>query len=435
MPDTARAGFCRQCGQNVWLTPEGGGYCGHPASEIVNVYETPIPVEPPVAAPIPVQQPVAPPIVAPIPVQPPVAPPIAAPIPVQPPVASRPKRSPLKWILAAVGVLVVIALVVVFFPRPDFVASAFDVPESITSGEDAVVSVDLANKGLLGGDCDLTVLIDEQPVQTKTVKLAAGENQRVEISIPDLPPGTYDLVLADWDGLAGELWVKTLSDFTVESVNVTPNPLDIAKSSNATVRVSVTNAGETGGDYNLSVTLDGASLADRSVFVEGGSTTEESFDISIDGAGDREIAVNGVTADLAVYKIERPGNGKVFVNKLTGGSNQMKIINNFADDYLVVLTAPGEGKPALLSVYVKSKSSTTVKGIKSGTYSVLYAYGANWCSFRKQFTDRVGYGRFETDSKYTSSSSQYTIFTYTFGASGGAGVPTSDVNANDFPKI
>ncbi len=433
MTETARAGFCRQCGQNVWLTPEGAGTCGHPATEIENVYETPVPTEPPVVAPvatpIPVQPPVAAPAATPTPVQPPMA------VPVQPPAAGRPKKSPLKWILVAVGVLVVIALVVVFFPRPDFVANAFDVPESITSGEDALVTVDLANEGLLGGDCDLTILIDEQPVQTKTVKLAAGANQRVEISIPDLPPGTYDLVLADWEGLAGELWVKTLSDFTVESVNVSPNPLDIAKSSNATVRVSVSNAGETGGDYNLSVTLDGASVADRSVFVEGGSTTEESFDISIDGAGDREVAVNGVTADLSVYKIERPGNGKVFVNKLTGGSNQMKIINNFADDYIVVLTAPGEGKPALLSVYVKSKSSTTVKGIKSGTYSVLYAYGANWDSFRKQFTDRVGYGRFETDSKYTSSSSQYTIFTYTFGATGGAGVPTSDVNANDFPTF
>lgn len=43
------------------------------------------------------------------------------------------------------------------------------------------------------------------------------------------------------------------------------------------------------------------------------------------------------------------------------------------------------------------KSSTTVKGIKSGTYSVYYAYGANWDVSRKKFTDRVGYGVFETD--------------------------------------
>lgn len=427
MSDTARAGFCRQCGQNVWLTPEGAGYCGHPAQEIENVYETPIPT----AAPVPVVAAVTPPY-APPPVM---IQPAPVPAPVQPIPASGRKKSPLKWILVAVAALVIIALAVVFFPRPKFVASSFEVPVSVMSGEDATVAIDLANEGWLGGEYDLTVLIDGAPAESTTVKLAAGANERVEIPVSNLSPGTYELALADWEGLNGTLWVKTAADFVVDAVEVTPNPMDIAKDAKATVLVSVSNNGETSGDYSLSLTLDGEELEARDVFVDGGSTAEETFELTVDGPGDSEVAVNGVTVDLPIYKVERPGNGKVLVNRLTGGPNQMKIINNYADDYLVVLAAPGEGKPALLSVYVKSRSSTTVKGIKSGTYSVFYAYGANWCSFRKQFTDRVGYGRYEDDSSYTSSRSQFTVYTYTFGASGGEGAPISDVDEDGFPKM
>ncbi len=429
MSDTAKAGFCRQCGQNVWLTPEGVGTCGHPSSEIENAYETPIPnAEPePVVVPVvvPAPEPVYASVAAPMPVA--TAPQLAPP--------GGPKKSPLKWILAAVAVLVVIALVVVFFPRARFEVSSFEVPESVMSGEDAVVAVDIENKGWFGGEYDLIVLVDGEPAESTTVKLGGGAKELIEIPLTDIAPGKYELTLADWKDLGGTLWVKTDADFKVDSVVVTPNPMDIAKGSKATVLVSASNAGETDGDYTLSLTLDGKDIAERDVFIEGDSGVQETFDITVPGPGDSVLAVNGFTVDLPIYKIERPGNGKVFVNKLTGGSNQMKIINNFADDYLVVLTAPGEGKPVLLSVYVMSKSSTTVKGIKSGTYSVYYAYGAYWDTAGKKFTDRVGYGLFETDSKYTSSSSQYTIFTYTFGATGGAGVPTEDVTEDGFPKF
>jgi len=345
------------------------------------------------------------------------------------------KKSPLKWIIAAAVALVVIVLVVVFFPRANFEVTSFEVPETIASGEEAVVAIDIENKGWFGGEYDLTVLVDGEPAESATGKLDAGANERVEIPLADIAPGEYELTLAGWEGMGGTLWVKTGAEFQVDSVVVTPNPMDIAKGSTATVLVSASNAGETSGDYTLSLTLDGKDIEDRDVFIEGDSGVQETFEITVPGPGESVVEVNGVTVDLPIYKIERPGNGKVFVNKLTGGSNQMKIINNFADDYLVVLTAPGDGKPALLSVYVKSKSSTTVKGIKSGTYSVYYAYGANWDTSRKKFTDRVGYGLFETDSKYTSSSSQYTIFTYTFGATGGAGVPTEDVDEDGFPKF
>lgn len=42
-----RAGHCRECGTNVWLTPQGGCVNGHPAGSITGAYEA----EDPIAAP------------------------------------------------------------------------------------------------------------------------------------------------------------------------------------------------------------------------------------------------------------------------------------------------------------------------------------------------------------------------------------------------
>jgi len=35
-----KAGYCKDCQKNVWLKEDGGGECGHPASNISNAYET-----------------------------------------------------------------------------------------------------------------------------------------------------------------------------------------------------------------------------------------------------------------------------------------------------------------------------------------------------------------------------------------------------------
>ena len=41
----AKAGYCDQCGANVWLKDDGGCINGHDASHISNVYEADMPAQ------------------------------------------------------------------------------------------------------------------------------------------------------------------------------------------------------------------------------------------------------------------------------------------------------------------------------------------------------------------------------------------------------
>jgi hypothetical protein len=411
----AGAGFCGVCGQYVWLTEEGGGSCGHAASEISNVYDAQ-PAEHVVVEQPFVQQTTQAAVEAP---------------------AQQRRRVPLvAKILVPIAVigLVVIAAVAYLFAQPKLVVTAMGVPSSAGEDEEIIVTVDVTNEGLLGGQKEIVVLLDGQDAGSATVDIGGGESERVEIAIQaDKTPGRYEVSLADWEGFGGELQIMTPASFEID-ITVDPNPLDFSKQKNATVIVVVTNIGESEGMETLDVALDGESLESRDVRVEGGRSERESFSITLDEPGSHQVTVNGVTVDVEAHQISRPANGTVLVNDLGGGSNRLSITNNRTEDVLMVLSKAGEDEP-LLAVYVRAGSSHTVRSIKSGTYSYYYSHGDGWCTACKAFTSSVTYGRFEDDSTLSSSGSSYTESKVTFGLTEGEGSPTESMPEQEFPTF
>jgi hypothetical protein len=426
----ARAGFCRVCGRNVWLTPAGDGDCGHPVQEIENVYET----EGPFSAGPAIEEIATEPEVVPVAV----APVIATEIPARK-TAGGFKRfvtSPKKIVPVALALIALIVLGVVFFPRPEFVATALKVPSSTVGGEDFDVLVEVANTGWVKGVYELTILVDGQAVKTASVDLAAGAEEEVRITIPgDQTPGSYEVKLADWEGLSGVIQVMVPASFEIAGVDVSPNPLDINKAKQATVAVKVANVGEAGGSHVVRLAVNGEVVEERQVYVMGESVTEEAFTIGIAEPGSCEVTVEDVRVEIAVHQVERPANGTVLVNKLDGGKNRVTVTNNNPKDVVVVFANASDDKTALLAVFVAGGSSRTIRGIKDGTYICYYVHGADWCAHCKGFTTGAVYGRFEQNSILKSSGSSYTESNVTFGITSGTGTPTENVGAGAFPTI
>ena len=425
----SRAGFCRSCGKNVWLTPSGDGDCGHPADHIVNVYETEMP---PAAVESADQVTPAGEVDAPVAV-----------VPVAAPVKPKPRggfkrfvMSPMKSIPVVLVLVALIVLGVVFFPRPKIVATGLEVPSSTVSGEDFDVTVALVNNGWVKGAQELTILLDGKPVKTASVELPAGAEQEVRVTLSgEQAPGTYEISLADWEGLGGTVQILTPAIFEIGGVDVTPNSVDINKSKDARVAVRVLNVGEAGGNYILKLMVDGELSEEREVFVPRDSDVEELFSISVEEPGSCEVMVEDVRFDLAVHALERQANGKVLTNKISGGKNRVKITNNNGQDVVVVLAKAGDEDSALLAVYVRGGSSHTMTGLKDGTYVCYYVHGADWCTHCKAFTRSTSYGRFEQNSVLKSSGSSYTQSSVTFGISSGSGTPTENVGEGDFPTM
>lgn len=154
------------------------------------------------------------------------------------------------------------------------------------------------------------------------------------------------------------------------------------------------------------------------------------FPLTITEAGTHEVVAGDVTTSFEAHQLERPANGTVLTNQIGGGRNELRLTNNLDEDYVVILARPGEGEPALLSVYVHSGASHTVSGLRDGTYTAYYTYGTAWCTHNKAFTQDAGYGRYDDDAIFTSSPTTYTWVALEFGITEGPGAANRCVTSS-----
>jgi hypothetical protein len=317
-----------------------------------------------------------------------------------------------------------------------FAPPVLELPDEVVGGEQVVIEVALANDGRVDVAQEVFALVDGSRAASVPVELSPADETTVSLSLDELMPGSREFVLAlgDWQSPPATVQVLTPPAFEIDPLEVTPNPIDVSDDPTVTVTTAITNVGEASGTYSLEVQLDGTTVEERTVELSGGDSTAESLDITVTAPGSHEISIEDQTAALEAYQLQRPSNGTVVTNQLGGGENRLRVTNNDEQDVLVVLAAPGQDPSALLSVYVRSGSSHTVRGLRDGTYATYYAFGAGWCTHNKAFTRATEYGRFEDSDTYTTTATHYTQVDLEFGLFEGPGASIDWVDESDFPS-
>jgi hypothetical protein len=127
----------------------------------------------------------------------------------------------------------------------------------------------------------------------------------------------------------------------------------------------------------------------------------------------------------------RGGNGAVLKKTGKSGAGQLKIENGGQYD-AVISMAPVNSKDAILMVYMHTGGSTTINGIRDGTYKIFMTSGSDWDSAAKVFTRDCDYQQFDDTFPYTTSST-YTIWTIKLKKVEGGNASTSDVDPGSIP--
>ncbi|GAG72001.1 unnamed protein product, partial [marine sediment metagenome] len=131
--------------------------------------------------------------------------------------------------------------------------------------------------------------------------------------------------------------------------------------------------------------------------------------------------------------------GMFLVKKLSGGYGKLKIKNGRDLDAVGVLSSSREPKLPLIAVYIQSKDSFTVEGIKDDMYTLYFTLGEDWDSDMKKFTRMTTYARFEDQLEFkttrTATVINYTIFTVTLHPVIGGAAETKPVSEADFPEL
>ena len=171
----------------------------------------------------------------------------------------------------------------------------------------------------------------------------------------------------------------------------------------------------------------------------GGQATTVFFSVAVPSPGRHVVAANELDAELVVWKIQRPANGKILVNKISGGQGRLTIRNGDDRDAVVVLAGSSSPSKTLLAVYVRNHNSRTINGIRDGTYVVYFRLGARWDSYSKAFTRSQELRRFEETMHFkttrTSTRITHSVWTISLHQVAGGNAPTDWVGDEEFPTV
>ncbi|SCL25777.1 hypothetical protein [Micromonospora inyonensis] len=124
----------------------------------------------------------------------------------------------------------------------------------------------------------------------------------------------------------------------------------------------------------------------------------------------------------------RLGNGS-YVKRTKGGLGQLKIDNGGADAVISIV----RGKTAVTRVYVRSKSTFTVRGVRDGTYQIFMTSGKDWDARNKAFSRDCDFEKFDDPLTFSTTSRTYTSWTLSLTPVVGGNASTSSVDPDQFP--
>jgi hypothetical protein len=134
-------------------------------------------------------------------------------------------------------------------------------------------------------------------------------------------------------------------------------------------------------------------------------------------------------AALAACATSRPRSGRILYAGIKGGMGRLTIKNRLSHDSVIMLV---RGRSRAIGVYVRAHTSTTVRNIKSGTYTVYFTTGSRFRVCTGRFTRGASYNRVKQHLPFAFPP-HFTVATLTIFASSSGNAPTTPISPPSFP--
>ncbi|MFG2532549.1 hypothetical protein [Streptomyces sp. NPDC048516] len=154
----------------------------------------------------------------------------------------------------------------------------------------------------------------------------------------------------------------------------------------------------------------------------------------------RALTALGYDAALRLPRTERArhrrlANGAFVHDGSRGGLGRLTVKNGTGTDAVVTLT---HGARAAFSVYVRSGSEATVRGVNNGSYTVYFTTGEDWSGAKSSFTRECRFEKFDDRAAFrtvrVAGGTQYTVLTFSLNKVIGGNAGTSAVPPGEFPS-
>jgi hypothetical protein len=130
----------------------------------------------------------------------------------------------------------------------------------------------------------------------------------------------------------------------------------------------------------------------------------------------------------AACATSRPHTGKILYSGIRGGMSRLTIESRLSHDTAIVLV---RARSKAIGVYVRAHGATTVRNIKSGTYTIYYTVGSRFRACTGRFTSGASYWRVKPRVTFAAPP-YYSVDTLILYAVNG-NAPTTPISPRGFP--
>jgi len=206
--------------------------------------------------------------------------------------------------------------------------------ERVGADVDAPIRAVLENDGGATGEFQVQYAIDGEVVESRTVSVAGYTEATAQFNWSTPGPGEYEVAINGTE-------LGTLTVVEEPETNVVDATLDestVAESDAATVTATLENVGDAAGSHDVELTVDGETVATKTVIVPADGTTV-SFEWAADGSGEYDLAVNGASAGtLTVAEVGTVSIGSVDAPSEIGSGETYELVTSLENSGGVELT-------------------------------------------------------------------------------------------------
>ena len=134
-------------------------------------------------------------------------------------------------------------------------------------------------------------------------------------------------------------------------------------------------------------------------------------------------------AASAACATSRPHTGKILYVGIKGGMSRLTIKSRLSHDSAIVLV---RGRSKAIGVYVRAHASTTVRNIKSGTYTIYFTTGSLFRACKGRFSRGASYSRVKQHLPFAFPP-HFTVATLILFVASGGGAPSTPISPRGFP--
>jgi hypothetical protein len=174
------------------------------------------------------------------------------------------------------------------------------VPEEVYVGDDITITASLVNNGDLPDSYEAILSINDVVWETKTVDVPGKGTTDVSFNLVGLESGTYTITVNEKviSLIVLPVAEPTPASFTLSSLEISPDEVDIGEEVSISIRVE--NTGETEGTCQIVCKINGLVQEEREISLQGLSGDTLVFNTTFGEAGKQLIEINDQLGSLIV---------------------------------------------------------------------------------------------------------------------------------------